>query len=220
MSTWQHGANTLAPCQHISRYPGFECNDSPALLTQSRSCLGSIPGDIEKNLRQSLPIAPNGRRRNIVVAKERETNRKLQQQQVGNALEHFMHVDGFDALGCSIGQKQTVDKMLQAIGLFQNDVRRFSVLFTLKIGIKELRRAANTAERIFDFVAEISQELGVCCANVLFDSVALFPKCVVKTDRLQKIAEVRQIRDLLNDKTCERRQRNAHAYGRSHAAVQ
>ena len=72
-----------------------------------------------------------------------------------------MNVDLLALRLLAIGRKEAVYQSLQTIGLSNDDARAFPILLTNEVGLKELRRTADAAQRILDFVRKISKKLPV-----------------------------------------------------------
>ena len=66
--------------------------------------------------------------------------------------EHFMNIDRAGCCRRPIRHEKSVNEFLQSCRFFQDDVRAFTVFVTHEFALKQLRRTANAAQGILDFV--------------------------------------------------------------------
>src|SRR5258708_29194873 len=157
------------------------------------SGLRGVARDVEHRLDQLLAIADDLRNARVVIALDLDAELGL--DQASHALEHFVHAERLDARG-AMRREHPVHQPLQAIGFLDDDLRVFAQLGLIELALEQLRRAAQAAQRILDFVREIADQLAV---GLLLEHQALLARVAqLLLDR----AQLREQREALGFDAC------------------
>ena len=97
-----------------------------------------------------------------------------------------MNIDGLRGARPPVGRKKPVDEGLKPCGLFENHARAFPVLVAHEFGLQELRRPADAAQGILDFVPEVAEEFAVRRPHARFHGASF---------RLERVLEFRDFKD-------------------------
>ena len=85
-------------------------------------------------------------------------------EQLHHALERLMNVDRHEPRQLA-RPEHPIDEISQPVGFFDDDPRVVALAFRLEFALQQLRRAADAAERILDFVREPANQLARGCLH-------------------------------------------------------
>ncbi len=122
-------------------------------------CLHGIARDIERSLDQLLGVGAYFGQTGIVVAPQRYAGR-FGQDQAANPFQGFMDIHRTKT-GHTMRRQQALHQRLQAVGFLDDDLRVFAQGFARQLVLQQLRRAADAAERVLDFMREVAQQFTV-----------------------------------------------------------
>jgi hypothetical protein len=133
--------------------------------------LRCIPGDVQEDLDQLFPIADQFRQAGIVVATNAQDGRKLGGQQAAHAFQDLMDVHR-PRLHRAVRRQQAPHQILQAVGLLDDHLCVLAQTRIVEFALQQLRRTADAAERVLDFVHQVAYQLAI---GMLLLDQALFP---------------------------------------------
>ena len=119
--------------------------------------LERVAQDVQQGLNQLRAIAEDVGQAGVVVAPQQQAIAHLGEYQLQHMLDHLVNIQRGQG-GLFIRAEQAVDQAAQAIGLLDNDA---GVLAQRPLGqfpLQQLRRAADTAKGIFDFVGQAAHD--------------------------------------------------------------
>ncbi|MNM64417.1 hypothetical protein D3C81_758150 [compost metagenome] len=106
----------------------------------------------------------------VVVAHQSDATLAFRFDQVANTLQHFMDV-AHGQRRQLVGAEHAVDQIAQAVGLLNDHIGVIAQAFFRQLTGQQLRRAANAAQRILDFVSETAHQH---LAGFLFRDLCFF----------------------------------------------
>src|SRR3989344_200101 len=119
-----------------------------------------VAHDIQHRLNQLLAVTQNRRQTRVVIALHREPHRYLDQDELAHVFEYLVDVDQF-VFWHPVRPDHPVHQVTQPIGLVNNDACVFFEFLVRQFLFKQLRRTAQAAERVFDFVCESAHHRAV-----------------------------------------------------------
>ncbi|ODU00455.1 MAG: hypothetical protein ABS89_08930 [Thiobacillus sp. SCN 63-1177] len=122
-------------------------------------CLHGVACDIERGLDQLFGVRADFRQAGVVVAPHGHA-RRFSQDQAAHPFQHLVDIHCAKT-GRSVRRQQTLRQRLQTVGLLDDDLRVFAQGLARQFAFQQLRRAAYTAERIFDLVRQVAQQFAV-----------------------------------------------------------
>jgi hypothetical protein len=122
--------------------------------------LRGVARNVQNGLDQLLAIADQFRQAGVVVAATISVCRKLRGQQAAHAFENLVDVDRA-RLHRPMRRKQALHQVLQAVGFLDDDLGVFAQAGIVEFVLEQLRRTANAAQRILDFVRQVADQLAV-----------------------------------------------------------
>ena len=131
--------------------------DHAALLGRLQG-LHAVAHNVEQHLDQLLALAIQVGNGGVVVAQQRNAGRQLGSHQLPHVLHHLVNVEPA-VLRQLIGPQQPVHQILQAIGLANDDLRVLAVIGRRQLHLQQLRRTADAAQRVLDFVGQAADQL-------------------------------------------------------------
>ena len=137
---------------HIARNACFKNNDGRPVSATFRHGLCGVARKVQKDLRETAAVTENGRRRNVVITLNREPLGKFKADKAAHMFEYFMNIDRAGCCRRPIRHEESVNQFLQSCRFFKDDVRAFTVFVTHEFALKQLRRTADAAQGILDFV--------------------------------------------------------------------
>ena len=84
----------------------------------------------------------------------------------------------------AVRREQPVDERLQAVGLLDDDLRVLGQRARLDFHLQQLRCAADAAERVFDFMREVADQLLVGLRLIERALLAILPRLLLDLDEL------------------------------------
>ena len=145
----------------LARHPGAEGDLGIPLLDALCQCQSSVVGNIEHSLDQLLKIPPEFGQRGVVVALHPQATRKLSQDERAHPLADLMDIDVGHHMGPPVRREQAVNQGLQSVGLAHDDLGVLGQLARLDVHFQQLRSATDAAQRIFDFMGQVADQLSV-----------------------------------------------------------
>jgi hypothetical protein len=133
--------------------------------------LRRVSGDVQEDLNQLFPITHQFRQAGIVVAADPERGRKLRGEQAAHALEDLVDVHRA-GLHRAVRRQQAAHQILQTVGLLDDHLGVFAQAGIVEFPFEQLRCTSDAAERVLDFVHQVSYQFAV---GVLLLDQALFP---------------------------------------------
>ena len=141
---------------HLARGARTQLN-----LTFAFHGLRGVAHNIEHCLDQLFLIAVQIGQAGIIVALDTDTVREFGQHQGPDPFQHFVNVQQRE-LWRAVRREQAIEQHLQAVGFLDDDLGVFAQLGAFELALQQLRRPAQTPQRISDLVREIADELAVC----------------------------------------------------------
>src|SRR3989344_5660762 len=130
--------------------------DYPFVLNRLRR----IAHDVEYRLNELLGFALEFRKARVVVALKSEPDRHLHQHQLAHVLQDFVDIDR-PLLQRLMRSHHAVHEITQAVGLVDDDAGVLLEGFVRQFAFQQLRRAAQTPERVLDFVRQTAHHRAV-----------------------------------------------------------
>lgn len=117
-----------------------------------------IPDEIQKRLHDLVAIEVDERQAWIVVPDKCQLLRFFRLDDANNILEQLVYVDRL-FVRWSTRSEQSVDESGKTIGLADDDIRVLLQLVLDELPLEQLRRTADAAERILNFVCKLPDHL-------------------------------------------------------------
>ena len=123
-----------------------------------RHRLRRIARDIEHGLNELLAVGRDLGQAGIVIPSHGQRLGKLSEYETTHAFQYFVDV-GRCGLHALMRLQQALHQILQAIRFLDDDLGVFAQGGVGQFVFEQLRCAANTAQRIFDFMREVAHKL-------------------------------------------------------------
>ena len=148
----------LATKRYLSGHSGAQRDHRIPRSNALCEGLGSVLHHIEQRLNELRAVATEFGDGGVVVALHLEALRILDEHQRAHALTHLMDIDVSHQMRMAVGRQEPVYQALQAVGLMDDDLGVFGELAAFQLHLQQLRRTADAAQGIFDFVGQVANQ--------------------------------------------------------------